>query len=75
MKANEIKSKSEKELKELLVEKRERIRDLRFLLSQGKVKNIREIRKMKKDIAKILTIKNQKPKIKDKRQILKTKKQ
>ena len=67
MKANEIKSKSEKELKELLVEKRERIRDLRFLLSQGKVKNIREIRKMKKDIAKILTIKNQKPKIKDKR--------
>lgn len=64
MKTSEIKNKSEKELNRFLMEKKEKIRDLRFLLSQGKVKNIREIRKAKKDIARILTVvnKNKKPK-------------
>ena len=70
MKANEIKNKSENELKRSLIKKKEKIRELRFLLSQGKVKNIREIRKIKKDIARILTVvnKNKKPKIKTKKQ-------
>lgn len=43
------------ELKKSLGEKRERLRQLRFDLAAGKVKNIREIRAIKKDIARILT--------------------
>lgn len=55
MKAKELKQKSEKELQRLLQEDREKLRQLRFDLSAGKVKNVREIRKIKKDIARILT--------------------
>jgi len=32
------------------------LRDLRFALSGGKVKNVREIREVKRDIARISTI-------------------
>ena len=56
MKIKEIKQKSKKELKRILHESQERLRQLRFDLSAGKVKNVREIRKIKKDIARILTI-------------------
>jgi len=35
---------------------REKLRSLRFDLASGKVKNVREIRNIKKDIARILTI-------------------
>jgi len=58
MRADEVKNKSAKELKQILAEKRERLRELRFLLSQGKAKNVREVRKMKKNIARILTVVN-----------------
>ncbi|RLC38565.1 MAG: 50S ribosomal protein L29 [Candidatus Nealsonbacteria bacterium] len=44
-----------RELQRLLREKRERLRQLRFDLAGGKVKNVREIRETKKDIARILT--------------------
>ena len=60
MKAKELKIKSEGELKKWLFSDREKLRVLRFDLAAGKVKNIKEIRNKSKDIAKILTILNQK---------------
>jgi len=60
MKITEINQKNKGELQRILQEKRERLRQLRFDLAAGKVKNIREIRSVKKDIAKILTTINSK---------------
>ncbi len=56
MKSSELHSQKETELKKLLQEKREKLRQLYFDLASGKVKNVREIRMIKKDIARILTI-------------------
>ena len=56
MKIKELKTKKEKELKKMLTTLRERLRVLRFDLSAGKVKDIREIKETKKTIARILTI-------------------
>lgn len=56
MKTVEIRRKDKAELQRLLMSEREKLRQLRFNLVSGKVKNIREVRKMKKDIARILTI-------------------
>lgn len=56
MKPSEIRQKSKEELNKLLQDKREKLRQFRFDLASGKVKNIREIRMVKKDIARILTI-------------------
>lgn len=55
MKVSELQQKSESELRQLLQDRRERLRQLKFDLASGKVKNIREIRQIKKDIARILT--------------------
>lgn len=56
MKTQELRQKSDVDLKELLKEKRGRLEELRFLLSQGKVKQGHEIGEIKKDIARILTL-------------------
>ncbi len=56
MKIAELKQKSMEELKKFEQEKRERLRVLRFDLAAGKVKNVKEIRAIKKDIARILTL-------------------
>jgi len=56
MRIEEIRQKSKEELKRLLAESREKLRQLKFDLSSGKVKNVREIRQIKKDIARILTL-------------------
>jgi len=56
MKTSELKQKTEKELRQILQEKKERFSQLEFDLASGKVKNVREIRAIKKDIARILTI-------------------
>lgn len=56
MRAKELRNKKETELKKLAAELREKLRVLKFDLAAGKVKNVREIREVKKDIAKILTI-------------------
>lgn len=54
--AKEIyKNKQEKELIEILKDKRNSLRDFRFKISKGKVKNVKEGRNLKRDIAKILT--------------------
>ncbi len=55
MKMQELQQRTESELARLLSDSRKRMRELRFNLSAGKVKNIREIRQLKKDIARALT--------------------
>lgn len=56
MKIEELRKKSREELKKLLTDHRERLRNLKFDLAAGKVKNVREIRELKKDIARVLTM-------------------
>lgn len=56
MKTSELRQKSQTELKKLLQDNRERLRQFRFDLASGKVKNVREIRMIKKDIARIFTL-------------------
>lgn len=55
MKITELRQKSKNELQKMLRDSREKLRQLRFDLASGKVKNVREIRQTKKDIARILT--------------------
>lgn len=56
MKIQELRGKSQVELQKLLTKKRKKLRQLSFDLASGKIKNVREIRETKKDIARILTI-------------------
>lgn len=51
----QLKNKPVAELKKLLGERKEKLWQLRRDLTVGKVKNIREIRKIRKSIARILT--------------------
>ncbi|MDD3170260.1 MAG: 50S ribosomal protein L29 [Candidatus Paceibacterota bacterium] len=60
MKAKELKDKNEKELRMLLEEKSRKIEETRFKGASGGLKNVKEIKENKKDIARILTILNQK---------------
>lgn len=53
-----FKNKPIAELMKELAEQKQKLVDLKFDLSAGKVKNIKEIRKIKKNIAKILTAVN-----------------
>lgn len=52
----EITTKSEEELKKLLEDSQEKERELRFKDSNRQLKNVREIRSLKKNIARISTI-------------------
>ena len=65
IKAKELRLKPEEELNQLLSESQKKLRELRFNLASGKVKNVRTIRVLKKDIARILTILNEKNEIKN----------
>jgi len=56
MKTAELRQKTKSELEALVRDSREKLRQLYFDLSAGKVKNVREIRRMKKEIARILTL-------------------
>lgn len=58
MDINDLKNKSIKDLHELLFEKRDKLREFRFQAREGQLKNVREIRKAKTDIAQILTMIN-----------------
>ena len=62
MEIKELRQKSKEELQKSLQDSRERLRQLRFDLSAGKVKNVREIRMTKKKIARILTLLKEKSK-------------
>lgn len=59
MKITELRQKPKGELHKILQDNREKLRQLRFDLVSGKIKNVREVRKVKKEIAQILTILNQ----------------
>jgi len=59
MKSIELRQKSKIELQKILRENQEKLQQLRFDLISGKIKNVREIRKIKKNIARILTLLNQ----------------
>lgn len=59
MDTNELKKLSREEMLKLLEENRQKLRELRFDLSFGKVKNVRSIQALKKEIARIMTILNQ----------------
>ena len=58
MKIKEIREKSENELKKDLVERRNKLAKMLVDISAKQVKNHREIRITKKDIARILTVLN-----------------
>lgn len=56
MKTVELKQKKIGDLKKMLTENKGKIFDLRVNLNEGRVKNTSDIGKLKKDIARILTI-------------------
>lgn len=56
MKIKELRDKNIEELKKLLEEKRENIRKLRFDIATKQVKNNRQLRNDKVDVARILTL-------------------
>jgi ribosomal protein L29 len=56
----QLKNLNIEELKKMVLEKKSKLRELRFNLNVGKVKNFSDIRKIKKEIAQILTLINEK---------------
>lgn len=60
MKIQELKKLNREELMKTLDESRKKTQELRMSLATSKVKNIKEVRGIKKEIAKILTILNTK---------------
>lgn len=56
MEIKEIKIKPIEELNQLLKEMRKKLDDLNFKVRQKQLKNVREVRTIKKDIARILMI-------------------
>lgn len=55
MKTKELKEKNDKDLKDLLADKRRALRDFRFGIAGSKVRNVKEGKGLKRDIAQILT--------------------
>ncbi len=56
MKVSDLRKNKKKELEKMIEDKRKKLQDVRFRLSSGRVKNVKEARDLRKDIAKILTI-------------------
>jgi len=56
MNISELRQKTAKDLLNNLTANREKLQSLRFDMVAGKVKNVREIRSTRKQIAQILTI-------------------
>lgn len=56
MKAKELRQKTKKELENLLAENRAKLQRLKFDLAAKKLKNSSQIKLLKKDIARILTV-------------------
>ena len=56
MKPQELRKKDKKELEKIVLELEKKLSDLRFKFSSGKLKNVKEINNLKKDIARVLTI-------------------
>ena len=62
MKKTDYKGKDKKELLALATEKRTALRNFRFGIAGSKVRNVKEGKNIKKDIARILTEQNRKVK-------------
>ena len=62
MKFSEIYNETEADLKKMANDFREKLRVFHFNSRMGKVKNVREIRQTRRDIARILTALKQKSK-------------
>lgn len=60
MEFKELKKKTESELHKILAQSRDKLRDLRFKDTNKQLKDIREIRVVRKTIAQILTLLNNK---------------
>lgn len=56
MEFKELKKKSVNELHKMLAESRDKLRDLRFKDANKQLKNVREIRKIRKTVAQILML-------------------
>ncbi|HQF57091.1 MAG TPA: 50S ribosomal protein L29 [Candidatus Magasanikbacteria bacterium] len=56
----DLKNKNERDLHELLSEKRNELREMKFKISGKQMKNLSEVKKNKKIVARILTLLNQK---------------
>ena len=56
MKIRELHQKSYQELQKLLEERRAKLVDVRFRVHSGRVKNIHELRVIRKEIAQIATL-------------------
>lgn len=59
MKVQELREKSSDELQRLLAEQREQLRKLRFKVAADEHKNVRDIRRIRQTIARILTFMHQ----------------
>jgi len=59
---NELTTKTLAELHDMLRQKREEVRELRFKISENQHANVREIRKVKQGVAQIMTALNTKNK-------------
>jgi len=59
MQIKELREKNIGELKKLLIEKREYARKLRFDISSKQIKNTKDLKNTKRDIARILTLINE----------------
>ena len=57
MKTSELRQKNTEELERLMLEKLAKMAELKFDLAGGKFKNLKEIRAIKLDVARILTLK------------------
>lgn len=64
MEFSDLKNKSERELRELLAEKRDELRELRFKASEKQLKNVKSIRVLRREVAMILTLLNAREKVK-----------
>lgn len=60
MTIRELRAKNEAELTRTLASMREQVRDLRFKIYSKEVKNNHQLKALRKDIARILTILNEK---------------
>ena len=56
MSVKEIREKSEPELRREIEERRQHYRELKFKVVAKQVKNIKELNRVKKDIARMLTV-------------------
>ena len=60
MEIKELKKKSEDELRKLVEQRRDQLRDLRFKDANKQLKNVREIRETRKTISRTITLLNKK---------------